>query len=88
MLRGGSRGQRIPVQELAYVGSGPLVITNARTLFLGPQHISIPHSMLVSVTPLADGFELHHDRQRDRLLFQLDWASVAGAVLIMAAQRV
>lgn len=84
----GSRGRRVPVQELVYVGFGPLLITSQRTLFLGPEHVSIPHGLLVSVSPFGDGFELHHEKQRDRLLFQVDWALVASATLIMAAQRV
>ncbi len=83
---GASRGERLPVTEIQTIGQGSFIVTNQRTVFVGPRQVIVPHGKLLSVTPFEDGIELHYEGQKRRQLFQVNDGELTAAAVIMGSQ--
>lgn len=83
---GSSQGRSIPHTEYVSVGDGTLLVTNRRTLFLGPRTIEIPHKHVLCLEPWRDGFEMAVEgRQRPHMFYVTDGEATAAILAFASA---
>jgi hypothetical protein len=83
---GASRGQYVPVSEMAAIAQGHFVITNQRVVFMGAHLLVIEHADLIGFEWFADGLRLDYAKRRKPQYIHTGDGEYAAAVLLVASR--